>query len=93
MFKRQMGIAQYTIQRAVAKASGAESENLEELVYEGYGLGGVALVVECMTDNRNRTLTDVRTTIQKRGGNLGATGSVLFGFQKKGQFVFTQFVI
>lgn len=73
------------IQRAISKGSGGESENLEELTYEGYGPGGVALIVECMTDNRNRTLSEVRTVIQKRGGNLGASGSVLFGFNKKGQ--------
>lgn len=74
--------------RAIAKGSGGEGESLEELVYEGYGPGGVALVVECMTDNRNRTLGDVRTAIQKKGGNLGATGSVLFSFHKKGEFFF-----
>jgi YebC/PmpR family DNA-binding regulatory protein len=76
------------IQRAISKGSGGEGENLEELIYEGYGPGGVAIVIECMTDNRNRTLSDVRTIIQKRGGNLGASGSVLFGFHKKGQFYF-----
>jgi|SRR5579871_1572536 len=78
------------IQRAISKGSGGEGENLEELVYEGYGPGGVAVVVECMTDNRNRTLSDVRTAIQKRGGNLGASGSVLFGFHKKGQLFFAK---
>jgi YebC/PmpR family DNA-binding regulatory protein len=76
------------VQRAIAKGTGGEGENLEELVYEGYAPGGVALVVECMTDNRNRSLGDVRTVIQKKGGSLGATGSVLFGFHKKGQFYF-----
>lgn len=74
--------------RAISKGQGGESDNLEELTYEGYAPGGVALIVECMTDNRNRTLSDVRTIIQKRGGNLGASGSVLFGFNKKGQFSF-----
>jgi YebC/PmpR family DNA-binding regulatory protein len=76
------------IQRAISKGTGGESENLEELTYEGYGPGGVAIIVECMTDNRNRTLSDVRSAIQKRGGNLGASGSVLFGFNKKGQITF-----
>lgn len=78
------------ITRAISKGVGGEGGNLEELVYEGYGPGGVALVVECMTDNRNRTLSDVRTVIQKKGGNLGATGSVLFSFHKKGQLSFNK---
>jgi YebC/PmpR family DNA-binding regulatory protein len=86
---RAANMPKENMQRAIAKASGADGDNLEELVYEGYGPGGVALVVECMTDNRNRTLSDVRTAIQKRGGSLGATGSVLFSFHKKGQFVFS----
>lgn len=85
---RSSNMPKDNIQRAIQKGSGGEGENLEELVYEGYGPGGVALVVECMTDNRNRTLSDVRTIIQKKGGNLGATGSVMFGFHKKGQFFF-----
>ncbi|MCA9508214.1 MAG: YebC/PmpR family DNA-binding transcriptional regulator [Myxococcales bacterium] len=78
------------IMRAISKGVGGEGGNLEELVYEGYGPAGVALVVECMTDNRNRTLSDVRTVIQKKGGNLGATGSVLFSFHKKGQLLFNK---
>jgi YebC/PmpR family DNA-binding regulatory protein len=85
---RSSNMPKDNIQRAVSKGSGGEGANLEELVYEGYGPGGVAIVVECMTDNRNRTLSDVRTAIQKRGGNLGASGSVMFGFHKKGQFFF-----
>lgn len=85
---RSANMPKENIQRAISKGSGGEGENLEELVYEGYGPGGVAIVVECMTDNRNRSLGDVRTAIQKKGGNLGATGSVLFSFHKKGQFFF-----
>lgn len=85
---RSSNMPKENIQRAISKGSGGEGDNLEELIYEGYGPGGVAIVVECMTDNRNRTLSDVRTVIQKRGGNLGASGSVLFGFHKKGQFYF-----
>lgn len=85
---RSANMPKENMQRAVSKASGADANELEELTYEGYGPGGVAIVVECMTDNRNRTLSDVRTVIQKKGGNLGATGSVLFGFNKKGQFIF-----
>ncbi len=85
---RSANMPKDNITRAIAKGIGGEGENLEELVYEGYGPGGVAIVVECMTDNRNRSLGDVRTAIQKKGGNLGATGSVLFSFHKKGQFFF-----
>lgn len=85
---RSANMPKDNILRAISKGSGTEGENLEELTYEGYGPNGVALIVECMTDNRNRTLSDVRTVIQKRGGNLGASGSVLFGFNKKGQFYF-----
>lgn len=78
------------ILRAISKGSGGDGDNLEEVVYEGYGPNGVAIIVECMTDNRNRTLADVRTVIQKKGGNLGAPGSVMFSFHKKGQFTFEQ---
>jgi len=85
---RSANMPKDNIIRAISKGSGGEGDNLEEVVYEGYGPNGVALVVECMTDNRNRTLSDVRTVIQKKGGNLGAPGSVLFGFNKKGQFTF-----
>jgi YebC/PmpR family DNA-binding regulatory protein len=73
------------VTRAISKASTTDTSTLEELVYEGYGPGGVAIIVECLTDNRNRTGSDVRTIIQKKGGNLGTPGSVMFGFQKKGQ--------
>lgn len=85
---RSANMPKDNILRAISKGTGGDGENLEELTYEGYGPNGVALIVECMTDNRNRTLSDVRTVIQKRGGNLGASGSVLFGFNKKGQFYF-----
>ena len=64
------------IQRAIDKASGGDAENYEEIRYEGFGPGGVALVVEALTDNRNRTATNVRTAFSKNGGNLGASGSV-----------------
>jgi YebC/PmpR family DNA-binding regulatory protein len=85
---RSANMPKDNIQRAISKGTGGEGENLEELTYEGYGPGGVAIVVECMTDNRKRSLGDVRTIIQKKGGNLGATGSVLFSFHKKGQLIF-----
>ena len=74
-----------TIDRAVARgAGGVEGENLQELVYEGYGPGGVALLVEVMTDNRNRSAAEVRHAFSKHGGNLGAAGSVAYLFSRRG---------
>jgi YebC/PmpR family DNA-binding regulatory protein len=72
------------IQRAIDKASGGDAENYEELRYEGFGPGGTALIVEALTDNRNRTATNVRTIFSKNGGNLGASGSVSHGFERLG---------
>ena len=72
------------IQRAIDKASGSDVENYEEIRYEGFGPGGVSLVVEALTDNRNRTATNVRTIFSKNGGNLGASGSVTHGFDRLG---------
>ena len=63
------------IQRSIDKASASDAENYEEIRYEGFGPGGVALIVEALTDNRNRTATNVRTAFSKNGGNLGASGS------------------
>jgi YebC/PmpR family DNA-binding regulatory protein len=72
------------IQRAIDKAAKGEGENYEEIRYEGFGPGGVALIVEALTDNRNRTATNVRTIFSKNGGNLGASGSVSHGFERLG---------
>jgi YebC/PmpR family DNA-binding regulatory protein len=72
------------IQRAIDKASKGDGENYEEVRYEGYGPGGVALIVEALTDNRNRTATNVRTAFAKNGGNLGASGAVSHGFDRLG---------
>ena len=72
------------IKRAIDKASGSEGENYEEVRYEGFGPGGVALIIETLTDNRNRTATNVRTIVSKNGGNLGAGGSVSHGFDRLG---------
>jgi len=72
------------IQRAIDKAAQAGGEDYEEIRYEGYGPGGVALIVEALTDNRNRTATNVRTAFSKNGGNLGSEGSVSHGFERKG---------
>ncbi|NBJ16316.1 MAG: YebC/PmpR family DNA-binding transcriptional regulator [Dehalobacter sp. 4CP] len=74
------------IQRAIQKGAGAgEGANYEELRYEGYGPGGVAIMVELMTDNRNRTASEMRHLFSKNGGNLGETGSVSWMFTEKGQ--------
>lgn len=74
------------IETAINKAFGAgEGESFEEVVYEGYGPAGVALYVEALTDNRNRTAADVRSAFTRAGGNLGATGSVAFQFERKGE--------
>jgi YebC/PmpR family DNA-binding regulatory protein len=72
------------IQRSIDKASGSDAENYEEIRYEGFGPGGVALIVEALTDNRNRTATNVRTIFSKNNGNLGAGGSVSHGFERMG---------
>ena len=76
------------IERAIKKSQGGDAESYEEIRYEGYGPGGVAIIVEAMTDNRNRTASNVRSTFGKHGGNLGETGSVAFMFERKGQIVY-----
>ena len=74
-----------TIERAIQRgAGGLEGENLEEVSFEGYGPGGIAVIVESMTDNNNRTVAEVRHAFTKSGGNLGTNGSVSYLFQKKG---------
>ncbi len=77
------------IDRAVKKATGGDAEDYEEIRYEGYGPGGVAVIVEAMTDNRNRTASTVRSTFGKHGGNLGETGSVSFMFERKGEILYS----
>ena len=72
------------IERAIKKAAGNDAENYDEIRYEGYGPGGVAIVVEVLTDNRNRTAGDVRATFTKAGGNLAETGAVSFMFDHVG---------
>lgn len=76
------------IERAVKKASGGEGENYEEVRYEGYGPAGVAVIVEALTDNRNRTASSVRSTFTKAGGALGETGSVSFSFDRVGEITY-----
>ncbi|MDX3907586.1 MAG: YebC/PmpR family DNA-binding transcriptional regulator [Pigmentiphaga sp.] len=78
-----------TIQRAIARGTGgADGDNYEEVRYEGYGVGGAAVIVDCMTDNRTRTVAEVRHAFSKHGGNLGQEGSVAFMFKHCGQFLF-----
>ena len=77
------------IERAIKKASGNDSENYDEVRYEGYGPGGVAVIVEALTDNRNRTASNVRAAFTKSGGALGETGSVGFMFQRIGEIIYS----
>lgn len=77
------------IDRVLKKAEGGEGENYEEVRYEGYGPGGTALIVEALTDNRNRTASEVRAAFNKYGGSMGETGSVSFMFDKVGQLIYT----
>jgi YebC/PmpR family DNA-binding regulatory protein len=76
------------IERAIKKALGGDAENYDEVRYEGYGPGGVAIIVEALTDNRNRTASDVRATFTKNGGNLAETGAVSFLFDRVGVIEF-----
>ena len=76
------------IDRVLKKAEGGDAESYDEIRYEGYSPGGVALIVEALTDNRNRTASEVRATFSKFGGNLGETGSVNFMFDRVGQIVY-----
>ena len=78
-----------SVEKAIARGAGTtDADNYEELTYEGYGVNGVAFIVECMTDNRNRTAGEVRHAFDKHGGNLGTSGSVSYLFARKGQISF-----
>jgi YebC/PmpR family DNA-binding regulatory protein len=81
---RAQSVPKDNIQRSIDKASASDATNYEEIRYEGFGPGGVAIIVEALTDNRNRTATNVRTIFSKNGGNLGASGSVSHGFERLG---------
>ena len=81
---RAQSMPKDNIQRSIDKASAGEAENYEEIRYEGFGPGGAAIIVEALSDNRNRTATNVRTIFSKNGGNLGASGSVSHGFERLG---------
>ncbi len=81
---RQENMSKDFIERAIKKAIGSDGENYDEIRYEGYGPGGVAVIVEALTDNRNRAASDIRSYFTKSGGNLGETGSVAFMFDRTG---------
>jgi YebC/PmpR family DNA-binding regulatory protein len=84
---REANMPKDTVDRAIKRGAGADAaENYVEVRYEGYGPGGVAVIVEALTDNRNRTASDVRSTFTKYGGNLGETNSVSFMFDRVGEF-------
>lgn len=88
---RENNIPKENIQRAIQKGAGSlDGNNYEEIKYEGYGPGGVAIMVDAMTDNRNRTAADVRHLFSKYGGNLGETGCVSWMFKQRGVFVIEQ---
>ncbi len=76
------------IERAIKKSQGGDEDSYAEIRYEGYGPGGVAVIVEALTDNRNRTASNVRSTFGKNGGNLAETGAVSFMFDRKGQILY-----
>ncbi|MFT6606155.1 MAG: YebC/PmpR family DNA-binding regulatory protein [Halocynthiibacter sp.] len=85
---KSQSVPKDVIDRAIKKSMGGDAENYDEIRYEGYGPNGVAVIVEAMTDNRNRTASSVRSTFTKSGGNLGETGSVSFMFDRKGEVVY-----
>lgn len=86
---KSQSVPKDVIDRAIKKSQGGDADSYDEIRYEGYGPGGVAVIVETMTDNRNRTASTVRSTFSKNGGNLGETGSVGFMFDRKGQVVYS----
>ena len=86
---RAVNMPKNNIDRAIERGSGGgEGDNIEEIRYEGYGQGGVAILVVCMTDNRNRSVSDVRSAFSKGGGNMGESGCVSWMFHQKGMFIF-----
>ncbi|PCJ09431.1 MAG: YebC/PmpR family DNA-binding transcriptional regulator [Rhodobacteraceae bacterium] len=85
---KSQSVPKDVIDRAIKKSAAGEGDDYEEVRYEGYGPNGVAVIVEAMTDNRNRTASTVRSTFAKNGGNLGETGSVGFMFDRKGEVTY-----
>ena len=86
---KSQSVPKDVIDRAIKKSQGGDADSYDEIRYEGYGPGGVAVIVETMTYNRNRTASTVRSTFSKNGGNLGETGSVGFMFDRKGQVIYS----
>jgi YebC/PmpR family DNA-binding regulatory protein len=85
---KEYNMPQANIERAIKRGTGEiAGENYESIVYEGYGPGGIAIIVEALTENRNRTASDTRNTFSKYGGNLGESGSVIWQFERKGLIV------
>ncbi|HET7410960.1 MAG TPA: YebC/PmpR family DNA-binding transcriptional regulator [Paracoccaceae bacterium] len=85
---KAVSVPKDVIERAIRKSQGGDAENYDEIRYEGYGPGGVAMIVEVMTDNRNRTAGNVRSLFGKHGGNMAETGAVSFMFDRKGQILY-----
>lgn len=85
---KSQSVPKDVIDRAIKKSQAGEGDDYKEIRYEGYGPGGVAVIVEAMTDNLNRTASTVRSTFGKHGGNLGETGSVSFMFERKGEVTY-----
>jgi YebC/PmpR family DNA-binding regulatory protein len=85
---KSVSVPKDVIERAIGKASASDAENYDEIRYEGYGPNGVAVIVEAMTDNKNRTASSVRSLFTKSGGNLAETGAVSFMFERKGLVVY-----
>ncbi len=85
---RAQSMPKDNIERAIKKSQGGDAENYEEVRYEGFGPGGIGVIVEVLTDNRNRSASEVRTAFSKNGGNLGETGSVSFMFDRVGSITY-----
>lgn len=85
---KAMSMPKDNIERAIKKASGSDAESYDEIRYEGFGPGGIGIIVEALTDNRNRTASEVRAAFSKYGGNLGADGSVAFLFERIGRIFY-----
>jgi len=85
---KEVNMPKDNIERAIEKGVGGGGAAMEELVYEGYGPGGVALMIEVMTDNRNRSASEIRSILEKNGGNMGATGCVSYLFKRRGSIIF-----
>lgn len=88
MEAKSSSVPKDVIDRAIKKSQGGDAENYDEIRYEGYGPNGIAIIVEAMTDNRNRTASNVRSYFTKHGGDLGQTGSVSFMFDRKGEIMY-----